>query len=311
MSSRRNRSLSLAWQWFKVPAGGELATSWEMATSLRNRALPVRYLECRTRPRSIIEMFVAKSEKWVSTFDCSAREILVTCVLRNVPCSMLSGRVPGCAGNNNYEPSSGIFNYRLGGRRLRLLQLSGFRGSRLRRWSAHRVVIHWVSSEWFGKKLCLSFLLAQKSCQDYSGPSQRESGWQSPEGRHPFVFHVHQFMKSRKKGFFCNFLLSCSSFVCWNLQCSVTECGACLGLKLKHWKVYFFLVPRSQPPKQQHFLFKLTHGRRVQNKKCSRMSYQRIFTLIKVLSSSIFRLCALSNFQEMLGRCRYVSWSRN
>lgn len=38
----------------------------------------------------------------------------------------------------------------------------------------------------FWKKLRLSFLLAQKSCQDYSWPTA-ERGRQTPEGHHPFV----------------------------------------------------------------------------------------------------------------------------
>lgn len=90
-----------------------------------------------------------------------------------------------------------------------------------------RIKLFFPQSKCFWKKLCLSFLLAQRSCQDYSEPFQ--NGRQMLEGHHPFVFPCPSVLsvleKQRKR-----IVIFSSSAGIFRM---IIECGACLGLKLE------------------------------------------------------------------------------
>lgn len=79
----------------------------------------------------------------------------------------------------------------------------------------------------FGKKLCLSFLLAQKTVktiQDHRKPDDKR-----PKAITPFVFPCPSAHESTKKD--CNFP-SFPRLLKFSVFCMIIECGACLGLKL-------------------------------------------------------------------------------
>ena len=82
-------------------------------------------------------------------------------------------------------------------------------------------------SKCFWKKLCLSFLLAQNSCQDYSERFETDDKRLRAS---PFCFSVSISPISSWKNRGERIVIFSSSV--W-VFCMIMECGACLGLKLE------------------------------------------------------------------------------
>lgn len=124
-----------------------------------------------------------------------------------------------------------------------LLMIQEFSDCKKPRTSLPTETVNGNKDKCFWKKLCLSFLLAQKAVKTIQ--DHRKTGRQTPEGHHPFVFPCPSVLESTKKD--CNFpSFSSTGILSLSLFRMIIECGACLGLKLKYFISELFFPLQSQ-----------------------------------------------------------------
>ena len=177
----------------------------------------------------------------------------------------------------------------------------------------------------------VSFISTEKLSRLFRRPLQkwtRENGWQLPEGHHPFVFPCPSASwEKQKKGFFCVIFFFVVVHRRRRVECSVLalviECGACVSSSVWSWSTlflnYFCCLFRPQLLSNVSFpSLKPSHDKTHTKVKSFRkysarwkMSYQRIFTLIKVFLKNFTFFVHFTklteNFQTWVESLKFVA----